>query len=145
MEQLRELLKRIDDKGYKTYKDIKGSYNFSNYQLSIDHVQGDPFAAPSRISIKIPMTHADFPEKLWFQTDEDTTRKIALEDYLGRCVKLWINKKVKGRRGSGGSGQIGIETGQQQILPRNAILVSKNFVEARLVFGLPVNGRRVAG
>lgn len=144
MERLLKILKRIDGKSYKAYKEIKGLYTFPDYQLSIDHVQGDPFALPSRISIIIPMSDAGFPQSLWNQADQNSTRKIALEDYLGRCVNMWINQKVKGRRGSGGSGQIGIETGQQQILCRNAVLVSENTIEARLVLGLPANGRRLA-
>ena len=41
---LRELLTRIDHKGYPAYKDTRGSYQFEGYVLSIDHVQGDPFA-----------------------------------------------------------------------------------------------------
>ena len=44
---LRELLNRIDHRGYPAYKDTRGSWQFDGYVLSIDHVQGDPFAAPS--------------------------------------------------------------------------------------------------
>ena len=46
---LRNLLDRIDHRGYPAYKDTRGSYDFRNYVLSIDHVQGDPFAAPSKV------------------------------------------------------------------------------------------------
>lgn len=42
---LRNLLARIDRKGYPAYKDTRGAYQFPAYVLSIDHVQGDPFAA----------------------------------------------------------------------------------------------------
>lgn len=45
---LKNLLSRIDRKGYPAYKDTRGSYRFPGYVLSIDHVQGDPFAAPPR-------------------------------------------------------------------------------------------------
>ena len=45
--ELRELLNRIDHKGYPAYKDTRGVYQFEGYLLGIDHVQGDPFAAPS--------------------------------------------------------------------------------------------------
>ena len=48
---LRNLLARIDRKGYPAYKDTRGAYQFPAYVLSIDHVQGDPFAAPSKLSI----------------------------------------------------------------------------------------------
>ena len=37
---LRNLLARIDRKGYPAYKDTKGAYQFPDYVLSIDHVQG---------------------------------------------------------------------------------------------------------
>lgn len=40
-EELRNLLNRIDHKGYPAYKDTKGQYQFGTYVLSIDHVQGD--------------------------------------------------------------------------------------------------------
>ena len=49
--ELRSLLNRIDRRGYPAYKDTRGTYQFPNYILSIDHVQGDPFAAPSRVSL----------------------------------------------------------------------------------------------
>ena len=52
---LRECLKRIDHKGYPAYKDTKGKYQFADYILSIDHVQGDPFAAPSKVSVLVDL------------------------------------------------------------------------------------------
>ena len=44
---LQSQLKTIDHKSYPLYKSLRGSYQFPKYILSIDHVQGDPFAAPS--------------------------------------------------------------------------------------------------
>jgi len=151
MEKLRKLLTQIDGGSYKAYKDIKGSYRFNGYTLTVDHVQGDPFAAPSRISIRVPMSNADFADDLWLQNklpqpqETNPIRKIALEDFLSRSVRRAIRKTVKGHRGSGGSGEVNIETSKQQVLQRNAIVVNKDFVEARIVVGLPANGRRVAG
>lgn len=42
--ELRALLRSIDHKGYPAYKSLAGSYQFGAYVLSVDHVQGDPFA-----------------------------------------------------------------------------------------------------
>ena len=42
---LKSLLKNIDRKGYPAYKNTQGTYDFGTYFLSIDHVQGDPFAS----------------------------------------------------------------------------------------------------
>ena len=51
----------LDGKGYKTYKNLQGkSFSFGPFQLTFEHVQGDPFAAPSRLSIKIGLKTAGF-------------------------------------------------------------------------------------
>ena len=60
-EDLSLLLKKIDHRGYKAYKELKGSWAFQNFDLFIDHVQGDPFAAPSRFRVRVPMKKAGFP------------------------------------------------------------------------------------
>ena len=52
-DDLQEILRRIDHRGYPAYKDTAGAYQFGSYILSIDHVQGDPFASPSKVSIHI--------------------------------------------------------------------------------------------
>ena len=56
-EELRQQLHSINRKSYPAYKALKGVYHFGNYLLSIDHVQGDPFASP--FSRKRP----DFPHR----------------------------------------------------------------------------------
>lgn len=145
MESLRKQLQRIDGKGYKAYKDIKGQYDFESFSISIDHVQGDPFAAPSRVSISIAMKVADFPAEYWLNVKPSDVRRIALEDYIARAVKKTINATIRGNRGSGCSGLIAIDTSGQQILRRNNIIVTDNSIDARIVMGLPANGRRVAG
>ena len=141
MKQLRKKLLALDGKSYKAYKDITGQYTYPDFELSIDHVQGDPFATPSRISVCLESSHAGFPESL----SQNSSRRIALEDYLGRAIKLAIKKHVKGQRGSGGSGEINISTSGQQVLVRNAVIVSENTIEARIVMGLPAQGRRADG
>ena len=56
--ELQEQLRSIDHKGYPAYKSLKGSYQFEGYRLNIDHVQGDPFASPSHVSVFVPMKQA---------------------------------------------------------------------------------------
>lgn len=141
MQTLKKLLNQIDGKGYKAYKQIKGTYQFQQYALRFDHIQGDPFAAPSRISLIVPMEVGAFPTELW----NEPIRKTALEDFLRRTVARSINRNVKGRRGSGKSGQVAIETGGQQVLVRNAIIITPGYIEARMTVGLPASGRNVSG
>ncbi len=139
MEKLRSLLQHIDGQGYKTYKQLRGIYNFNAFQLTIDHVQGDPFALPSRISIQLSPEQHGLPAEFW----QNRMSQTALEDYLGRAVHAAIRKTVKGRRGTGHSGEMKIAVNGQQILRRNAVLIDDNQLEARLLFALPGSGRSI--
>ena len=138
-DQLRFILQRIDGRGYKAYKDLEGRYDFSSYQVFIDHVQGDPFAPPSRLRIWVPQSVAALPEELY----QNRARKIALEDFLTRSFALAIKEIAKGHRGMGTSGLISIDTPGQEVLPRTSMLVNSQGVEARFVVGLPAAGRTV--
>lgn len=79
---LKQLLFNINHKSYPAYKSARGAYQFPNYILSIDHVQGDPFAAPSRVSIHVTGKTAAFPPSLY----DTYEKRIALQDYLLRSL-----------------------------------------------------------
>lgn len=141
MEKLRKKLKAVDNKSYNSYKSIKGKYSIGDFLLSIDHVQGDPFAAPSRISLLIAEEKTGFDPALW----SNHARKIAFEDYLARQIRKNCRLVTKkGSRGSGKSGEIAIACNRQQILPRNAVLQRNSQIEIRMTIGLPANGRRIS-
>ena len=140
-EDLKKLLFRMDGRGYKAYKDIKGVYDFISFTLSIDHVQGDPFAAPSRASLKVAMSKAGFMSDLW----AERVRRIAFCDYLARQFHKACRQFAKGKRGIGKSGMIAIDSGAQEILERNSVVITEDFVEVRFVVGLPAAGRTVLG
>jgi predicted ABC-class ATPase len=54
-QQLSALLNRLDGKGYKAYRDIQGAWQFNGFTLIVDHCQGDPYAAPSRLRVQVRM------------------------------------------------------------------------------------------
>jgi predicted ABC-class ATPase len=139
-EKLRQELIRLDGRGYKAYQDIQGSYDFSDFTLTIDRVQGDPFASPSQIRVKVPMTIAKFPAELY----QTKSRTIALADYLTRYFDV-CTQKFKQKRGTGNSGLISILPVGQEVLERSSVILNKEFVEVRFVVGLPAGGRRILG
>ena len=141
MEILIQNLKRIDGKSYQAYKDIAGKYVFPDFQLYIDHVQGDPFASPSHIRVRVPAEQAGFPEEMW----NSRPRRTGLEDYLARRLAGEIRNNPKEYSGTGKSGMIFVDSGSQEILQRTAAVVNPEFVEARLSVGLPAFGRKIAG
>ena len=139
-EELRRTLRRIDGRGYKAYKDIEGTYNFGDFILIIDHAQGDPFASPSRVRVRVPQRVAGFPK----DTYHNRSREVALRDFLTRKFYEAARRIAKGNRGSGKSGLITIDKPGQEILERTSMFVNEQYVEARFVMGLPAFGRRIA-
>ena len=94
---LREILERIDGRGYRAYRDIRGAFDFSEARLYVDHVQADPFAAPSKLRFRIPMERAGLPAELF----EDRVRRIALADFLARQIRDAIREEVPHSTGTG--------------------------------------------
>jgi predicted ABC-class ATPase len=70
-------------------------------------------------------------------------REVAFRDYLTRDFRTTIGEIAKQKRGTGHSGEIHIDSGGQEILERNSIVVTNSFIEARFCIGLPAAGRRV--
>jgi len=140
-EDLRSILTRIDDKGYKAFKDIEGSFDFGTFALHIDHVQGDPSAAPSRLRVHVPLSKTGFPSSLY----EKRIRRIAFQDFIGRRFEAVLSKVAQGHRGIGKSGLISIDSGKQEILERSAVSMDAQGVEVRFAVGLPADGRRILG
>jgi len=144
--QLARLLQRLDGRGYKAYKDLRGEYAIPQpgFTLFVDHVQGDPFAAPSKLRLRVDRDRAGWPAGLC----EPGVRRLALADYLARRVRtaLAAPGAERGQRsGSGKSGLVSIDAGGQEVLERSAALVRDDWLEVRIEVGLPAAGRRILG
>jgi predicted ABC-class ATPase len=136
---LKNDLDRINGKSYRLYKELEGQYDFVNYVLSIDHVQGDPFAAPSRIRVIVNQKTAKFPKELF----NNKNKNIAVADYLTREFYFNINRCSERAFGSGKSGLIAISKCPQEILERTSITIDEDKIEARFYVGFPARGRSV--
>ena len=141
IEALRQTLLRIDGKGYKAYRDIGETYQFKGFTLAVDSVQPDPFAAPSRLRVRLQPSVAELPERLY----ANESRSIGVSCYLAREFARHASN-LSSRRGSGRSGEIRIEAPGQQVLANSAVQIHDDgTVEARFTVGLPAQGRRVLG
>ncbi len=80
MEELQRRLRAMAGASYPAYKRLKGRYAFDGFALCIDHVQGDPFASPSRLRVVVPLVELDLPELAL----ANRVRRIALRDYFAR-------------------------------------------------------------
>ena len=136
---LQSQLRSIDHKSYPAYKSLRGSYQFDGYQLSIDHVQGDPFAAPSHVSVIVKAADAAFPD---FCRKDELTR-MACADYLTRQFGAQVNRYSFQAKGSGKSGLISVTRCGQEVLQRTACEVTEKEIIARFAVGFPANGRTI--
>lgn len=138
---LRKLLESIDHRSYPAYKVTAGSYDFQGYTLSIDHVQGDPFASPSKVSVLVPGRTARFPKELF----DAAHKRIALQDHLTRLFGKQIDQYNFKAKGSGKSGLLSVSRCGQEILERTACRInpSSGNVELHMEIGFPANGRTI--
>lgn len=138
---LQKLLRTIDRRSYPAYKETKGRYVFDGYTLSIDHVQGDPFASPSSVSIHLSGAQTGFPKECY----EKKERRIAVQDYLLRLFRQTVDKYNFKAKGSGKSGLILVSKCGQEVLERTACVFDsqKGDLTVRMEIGFPANGRTI--
>lgn len=137
--QLEQQLMSIHRKSYPAYKSLQGSYRFPGFVLHIDHVQGDPFAAPSKVSVEVDSKTSGIPAHLY---DRDYKR-IALQDHLTRLFGACMSGYMFQAKGSGKSGLMSISRCGQEILERTALEIDDRRILVRFEVGFPANGRSI--
>lgn len=137
--ELRNKLKSIDHRGYPAYKELKGQYDFKDYVLSIDHVQGDPFAAPSRLSVLVKAAKAGFPADFY----DTHAKRVTLQDHLTRLFAGEVSGGSFQAKGSGKSGLLAVSKCGQQVLERTALKIKEGDITLRFEAGFPANGRTI--
>lgn len=138
--ELKKDILAIDHRGYPGYKGLRGRYQFKDHVLSIDHVQGDPFASPSHLSVLVDGHKAGFPKDYY----QDDISRITLQDHLTRCFGRALAPFSFKAKGSGKSGLLSVSHCGQQVLERTACEVSADgSVTVRFEAGFPANGRSV--
>jgi predicted ABC-class ATPase len=140
LNELGRILGELDGRGYPAYKSIRDVYEADDFELDVLYVQGDPFASPSRVEIRLSHREAGYPE--WAVANP--CRAIASAD--------WINRRLAGlcgrfssRMGTGKGGLIAIARPSEKVLARTSVQWDEDGLRVRLAIGLPAHGRRIAG
>ena len=129
-------LNRIDGRSYPAYKVLTGEWDLGGFTLIFDRIQGDPFAAPSRVRVVV---QSNLERRLCEAGDART----ATEDWLLRRFVASLRSR---RLGSGRSGEMRCLHPGPEVEERSAIRIHPGgAVEARFQIGLPARGRRVLG
>lgn len=137
-------LHAFDGQGYGAYKALRGaSFPLGPFRLTFDHVQGDPFAAPSRVVLEFDASLPGLSADICATGD----RRRAAADFFLRLVSARLSRPGTSRGGgSGKSGRIGILAPGPQVLDRTAFVLDPDGGgRVRLTVGLPAAGRRILG
>ena len=123
---LERALRNLEGREYRAYRELKGvRWKSKGSEFKLIRVQGDPFAPPSVVEVKLPISG----------------KGVALEDLLHRALHKSL-KKVSKRRGEGRSGFLGLPKPSNAVLKRSSVKADGN-VRARLWVGLPSKRRRI--
>ncbi len=139
---LRPELERLDGNGYRAYKALQGRrFSCADWRLEIDHVQGDPFADPSRVRVRFSGAAA----RLHAPAVANADARRATADFLHRRMAAALEAASR-PVGSGRGGRLTTPPPLPQVLARSAVTVlDDGAVELRFRAGLPARGRRVMG
>ena len=135
--QLHNRILSLSNQSYGAYKSLVGKYRFANdnFILSIDHVQSDPHAPPSNVSVYVDRNISGFPEYC-FTTK---TVKIAIQDYLIRKFHNFLKKF----NGYDERPSISITKCGQQIMERSDCQITDNEIIMRFGVHFPGYGRKI--
>lgn len=144
----------MEGSGYPRYKDLCGAaWEIQGRSMSVyfDKVQGDPYAPPSWIRVRVPAVAAGFPASI---VTGSRVRNAALCDFLTRVLSDLLRggggtdwtQVVQGGGWSGSKGgDLQVDTPGQYVLERSSMVATADFVEARLTISLPARGRSIEG
>ncbi|MDK2818888.1 MAG: ABC-ATPase domain-containing protein [Spirochaetota bacterium] len=141
MHNLRTKLQRFNKCKYTLYYGLLGEYNFEKFILSIDQVQADPFAQPSKMTIKVPFQNTEFDPSLI----ANPVRLYSFCDAIGRIFAQNVRIMTKDDKGSGNGGFCGIRYGAQKVIEGNSVIIKDDCIELKILIGLPAFGRTIAG
>ncbi len=131
MDQLTATLKKIEKQNYRAYQQIKGQYDFTDFTLFIDHVQGDPYASASRFRA----TRAWSLTGLEWLKDESPAFQRAARDFIARSFEQFAKQE----------NTVSIALNGQTVLDSTTVLFTEEGIELRFRVNLPAEGRSVLG
>ncbi|CAE6925548.1 hypothetical protein ACOMICROBIO_GDFFDHBD_02257 [Vibrio sp. B1REV9] len=131
MDQLTATLKKIEKQNYRAYQQIKGQFDFGDFNLHIDHVQGDPYASPSRLRA----TRAWSLTGLEWLKDESPAYQRAARDFIARSFEQFAKQE----------NSVSIALSGQTVLDNTAVVFTEEGIELRFRVNLPADGRSVLG
>lgn len=129
MDLLIAKLKKIEKQNYRAYQQIKGSYDFTDFEFHIDHVQSDPYAAASRVRAFRKWA----PTGLEWLQKQSPAYQIAARDYIARQFAAFAKQE----------NSVSVSITGQTVLDSTSVVFTEEGIELRFRVNLPAEGRSI--
>ncbi|MFA0628797.1 P-loop domain-containing protein [Vibrio sp. 10N.222.49.A3] len=129
MDQLTAKLKKLEKQNFRAYQQIKGQYDFADFELHIDHVQGDPYASSSRFRA----TRAWSLTGLDWLKEKSYEYQVAARDFIARSFSEFAKQEAT----------VSIALTGQTVLDNTSVVLTEHGIEIRFRINLPADGRSI--
>ncbi|MEO9495793.1 MAG: ABC-ATPase domain-containing protein [Vibrio splendidus] len=129
MDQLTAKLKKLEKQNFRAYQQIKGQYDFADFELHIDHVQGDPYASSSRFRA----TRAWSLTGLGWLKEKSYEYQVAARDFIARSFSEFAKQETT----------VSIALTGQTVLDNTSVVFTEHGIEIRFRISLPADGRSI--
>ncbi|MDK2963585.1 MAG: hypothetical protein PWQ29_979 [Verrucomicrobiota bacterium] len=127
------VLTEIDGKPFSEYTKLIGDFDFARYVIKCTQIDISRDAENPVFNIRVPQSIAELPGYLY----DSPVRRIALEDYLTRNIAEAAGQIARFNESGWARRNIVIPEPGQKILPRTSVIVTKEYIDARLRIALP--------
>lgn len=135
MKALYQKIRTLNGKNYGLYKSLADKpWDFGDFVLEFIHVQGDPYAPPSRVLLRSKLATLGYAPE-WGSGFE---RRLALSDFLLRRLSGLVQEKYSGKDAAVVFDSAGLE-----MLVRNSLWIDNGELRACLQVRLPGEGRKI--
>ncbi|HSQ41159.1 MAG TPA: ABC-ATPase domain-containing protein, partial [Fibrobacteraceae bacterium] len=138
MKDLYLKLSKLQGKTYGAYHDLHTRvWDVGDFRWEWVHIQGDPYAPPSRLRVSVPLETLGVPLK-----DMSELRRLAMADFFLRRLAFHCpaySMETTGKKG----GLLAVVEPGPEILARNSCRIESERLVALLQVGLPADGRRI--
>ena len=135
MKALYQKIRTLNGKNYGLYKSLADKpWDFGDFVLEFIHVQGDPYAPPSRVLLRSKLATLGYAPE-WSSGFE---RRLALSDFLLRRLGGLVQEKYPGKDAA-----VVFDSAGPEMLVRNSLWIDNGELRACLQVRLPGEGRKI--
>lgn len=127
------ILAEIDSQPFSEYERIVGDFDFARYVIKCPKIDTSDEAEFPVVNVRIPQSIAELPGHLY----DSPVRRTALEDFLTRSLSDATDKIAQFDASGVARRNIIVSEPGQKILPRTSVVVTKEYIDARIRIALP--------